>query len=867
MEPSQIKSRLEGLYNNNARIVFWHDEDAEFDELLGDLDLDGVHVIRIGQTPALAIKAEIEINKPDDCFLLYEIGTRPDPQSDWLLDIRLYAETFAADRSSIIRRELGLLQESLRDHVSARSRFFANKERLSRAGRLIEPADDEEAIDRALMAVLLRIEQRDFFSIVRALFATLDPDRLDAAPDAWEDLEKYDLAERFWQLARNSFGYEDDNPSLKNLLMRLMLTDFEHGLKAPTPPALQHLILPKSNAPNSVVCLEQWRDSASFHDSYDALSAVVADMLKLTEHVNGIEIEQFRNVRTFLTVEKFIASRLRDRVMETAETINLEAVRDIVTQRQSSYWANRALTSTKHAPRKALSSVYDALLAAAQFFDLKGQYADGFRYPSPKDFYAAYTADLFKFDQLYRHFCEAADFAEAEGWDILKSLREQVEAAYGNWYLAELALRWGEHLEGGRLIDDWKIEGIPPQQTFYNSHIQPRLDESDDRRVFVVISDAFRYEAAEELTKDLNGRYRFTASLSSQLGVLPSYTALGMASLLPHKQLTYLGNGSVSVDGLPTSGTANRQKILARFDGTAIKAEEFMAMSKPDGRDFIKPHRLIYIYHNQIDQTADTGNEDKTFNAVRTTIDEVANIVARIINSLNGNYILVTADHGFLFQESPPTVTEKNPIADKPSGAVVSKKRYLLGTGLPEHSGAYHGRTFTTAGADGNMEFWVPKGVNRFHFVGGSRFIHGGAMPQEVIVPVIRIAQLKGTSAVKTKTRNVGVTILGGSPIRITTSRHRFRFIQNEAVTERIKPLQVSVALYDQNEPISNVEVINFDSQSTDMNDLKRETWLTLANRTFNKKTTYQLILRNTDTGVEEARMDVTIDLAFDNDF
>ncbi len=52
-----------------------------------------------------------------------------------------------------------------------------------------------------------------------------------------------------------------------------------------------------------------------------------------------------------------------------------------------------------------------------------------------------------------RHFCEAADFAEAAGWDILKSLRERIEDVYGNWYLAGLALRWGEQLEGGGLLE------------------------------------------------------------------------------------------------------------------------------------------------------------------------------------------------------------------------------------------------------------------------------------------------------------------------------------------------------------------------------------------------------------------------------
>jgi uncharacterized protein (TIGR02687 family) len=350
------------------------------------------------------------------------------------------------------------------------------------------------------------------------------------------------------------------------------------------------------------------------------------------------------------------------------------------------------------------------------------------------------------------------------------------------------------------------------------------------------------------------------------LGVLPSYTGLGMAALLPHKQLSYADNGIVMVDGKSSSGIANRQKILDSVNGVAVKADDFMAMKKDEGRDFIKPYQVIYIYHNQIDQTADTGNEEKTFDAVRTTIDEVGNLISKIINNLNGTYIAVTADHGFLFQESAPTETDKNAIAEKPSGTVISKKRYLLGKNLPDNDKAYHSSTATTAGADGDMDFWVPKGANRFHFVGGSRFIHGGAMLQEIMVPLVKVMQLKGKSAQKTKIKHVGISILG-SNLKITTNRYKLNFIQTEAVSDRVKPLTVKLAIFEDGEPITNTETITFDNAASDMNEWRKEIWLTLAKRRFNKKNQYQLILRNAETGVEETRMDVTIDLAIENDF
>ncbi len=866
MDSAQIKSNLDRLFANGARIVFWRDEDGEFEEMLPALDLDGVELRNLAQTPALALKTEIELEKPEGCYLLYEKGALPEAETDWLLDIRLYAEPFAADRSTMILRELGLMEQSLRDHIAARGKFFASKERLARAARFIEAGDGEEAIDRALMTTILRAEQTDIFSIVRNLLHTLDANDLEATPAAWKDFEKYDLTESFWLQICDVFGLEDDAPGLKALAMRLLVTDFARGIERECPKALSHLVLPKKGAANAVVCIGQWRDSARLHSSYDVISASISDLVKLADHLRDLEIEELRDTRTFLATEKFIASNLRDRIVDTADTLNLETIRDIVVRRQNGYWANVKLPSSSDAPRSALSQVYDALMAAANFFDLRNHNEKGFSAKDSKTLYETYTSDLFRFDQLYRQFCEAADTAEGEGWDILKILRAKMEDVYGNWYLSSLALRWGEQLEGGGLIKSWDIGGIYPQHQFFKRYMKPRLDEGEDRRAFVIISDAFRYEAAQELTGELNGRYRFTASLKSQLGVLPSYTALGMASLLPHEELTYKDDGSVLVDGKSSSGLANRQKILEAVGGTAISATEFMGMSKVDGREFIKPYRVIYIYHDQIDQTADRGNEDKTFQAVRTSIEEIGNLVSRIINNLNGNYIVVTADHGFLFQEGAPKETDKNPIKDKPAGTVISKKRYLLGKSLPDHAGAYHGKTAASAGAEGEMEFWVPRGTNRFHFVGGSRFVHGGAMPQEIVVPVIQVTQMKGKSAAKTRTRHVGISVLG-SNLKITTSRYRFRIIQTEAVSERIKPLQAKVAIYEGEEPVTNVETLSFESEASDMNEWRQEVWLTLASQAFDKKKPYHLIVRNAETGVEEARIDVTIDLAFDNDF
>ena len=146
-------------------------------------------------------------------------------------------------------------------------------------------------------------------------------------------------------------------------------------------------------------------------------------------------------------------------------------------------------------------------MAAADFYALRNQHTSGFDYPDAPSMYRAYETELYRFDQLYRHFCESADTAEAAGWGIVKPLRADIEAHYVNGYLTALALAWGGFIEApGGLLSTWQIDTIPNQYRFYDHHVRPWLDEGDTRRAFVIVSDAFRYEAAQELTAELNGK-------------------------------------------------------------------------------------------------------------------------------------------------------------------------------------------------------------------------------------------------------------------------------------------------------------------------------------------------------------------------
>ncbi|MBK6772740.1 MAG: PglZ domain-containing protein [Ignavibacteria bacterium] len=79
-------------------------------------------------------------------------------------------------------------------------------------------------------------------------------------------------------------------------------------------------------------------------------------------------------------------------------------------------------------------------------------------------------------------------------------------------------------------LSNWEIENTISQKQFYDQWVKPYL--KTENRVFVIISDALRYESAAELREIILMEDRYTAKLSAALGSLPSYTQLGMASFV-----------------------------------------------------------------------------------------------------------------------------------------------------------------------------------------------------------------------------------------------------------------------------------------------------------------------------------------------
>jgi uncharacterized protein (TIGR02687 family) len=870
MDLSKATSALEKIFfEEDERVVFWNDPDGEFLKLIPELTLPDVSLINLDESSALETKISLEIKGRSKKYLLYSAKEEPEFNKDWLLDIRLYSRSFRADRASIILNELGLARMHLRDHISKRRKFFDSKERSQRLKESIKPSDTEFDIDRKMLGVITKANTDDLSNILRTVFHQYTEEEdfdLNQPPKVWAEIEKFDLDTSFWELINSQYGYSEKSPSLRNLLFKMLATDFAFHFQGDLPESLDNLLLDKSGHRNTVVCLGHWRDSSKKANSYNRLSDIVSKTLNIDAALGTIHISEVVGIDTFSDIEKLIVQRLLATVPKVGSEVNADSITNVVKRRQTSHWCSSS--SIPRNLKDARNAVYEAISLASEFLHLRALEEDGFSCDSPEKHFNKYSKIWFKFDQIYRQFCEHTDTAKKAGLDWLKPLKESIEAHYNNWYLPKLSLSWNEHLRAG-LLNQWRISGSTNQYLFFENYVRPNMRGNKLKRTFVIISDAFRFEVAEELTQALNGYDRIEASLENMLGVLPSYTKLGMASLLPHhNKLKYAANGAVLANGKPTASFENRCNILESESGFAFKSpHDLMKLKKDAGRDAISDKKVVYIYHNVIDATGDTAaTESHTFEACRKTINEIQDLVRFLLNHLNANNILITADHGFLFSETTPVEADRSRLTERPTGTITAKKRYLIGENLPDNEDVWLGDTSATARTINSMNFWIPKGVSRFHFVGGARFIHGGAMPQEVVVPLIKVRHRKDKeSREQAKTGTVTVQVIGSRP-KITTQKHKFNLIQMEPVTDKIRPITVKIAIYDGNEPVSAIETVTFDSDSSNLEDLKKSVFVTLQDCEFDRSKPYRLVLKDMDN-IEIQSIDVTIDRMIADDF
>jgi len=750
----QILSALKKHFERH-RIIFWYDTKKELRADFDALELPDVEKIVIDNNE-FAVKYRILREQPGQKFLLYRDGPPPDDLNNWLLDVQLAHGEFRTDQIGLWLSELELGPE-FSSLANEHAEFFRAAKRREDLGKRLEKDDTEGRIRLKMLAVCVAAEPR-IDEILEALLGEL----ADGKDDRIRLVERCALDGFLWEQLRRLYGYAPEAPSMRDFAIELFKSCYAMQVEGEVKLSTEALVF-----------LRRWKDNVRHQQSFEKLSEDCADVLNIEKDLQKRDYRRLVELDYFELIDRKILSSLVGEIVQ--QTISSGDCALLVRQRRQGHWY------------QGYQDIYSALEAGAQFFHTLNEME--LRVGSLAEGVQRYAQAWFRVDQLYRKF--TYHVRKSGQATLLGPLVEKVENHYSNSYLLKLNNAWQEVVDR---LDAWDASPVPLQSSFFQRWVAPFLKK--DRKVYVIVSDALRYEIGEELLGLIRQEDKYEASIDPVLSMLPSYTQLGMAALLPHSDLSIAEDESATVyaDGQSTQGLTNRNKILQQnhpAGAAALKADDFLKMNRDELRDVLRSTDVVYIYHNRIDSTGDKReSEEKVFEAAEEAVQELLRIIKKL-TAANASNLLVTADHGFIYQNREIAESDFAEVAAQGQKILYRDRRFVLGKGLQKQDGL-KGFSCKELQLQGEIEIQIPKSINRLRLKGsGSRFVHGGAALQEVVVPVVKINKKRSSDV-----SQVGVDILRGASEVITTGQLSVAFYQDQPVSDKVRQRSLRAGIY-----------------------------------------------------------------------
>ncbi|MFA5713534.1 MAG: BREX-1 system phosphatase PglZ type A [Bacteroidales bacterium] len=743
---SSIEDNINSAFRNH-RILFWYDKGAKFKEEFEQFDLEGVEKIEV-QNNQFFVKYRL-INEHNQRFLLYFDVAEPPYEENWLLDMQLAHRVFNSDVESIFLQDLGLeyhFRPIIKEHLA----FFENKVRRAKLRGLLADGDSDKDILYKMLGVVFDVSFINLESFLQAYAQTFydDSSRIES------DLERYNLNNFFWEEVAQKFNYKVDRPSIYDFLLTIFKRNFGGAVGSRA-------------VGESLLFIDFWKDSITYREAFRALSERIAKDLNVSDELEEMNYEDLLQDDLYKAIDFKIIHSIAKKLI--FENISFSKVQEVVKKRENKYWYQE------------LQECYEALYHASSMIHNIRLYQD-VRFTTIEEGATGYVNELYTIDYSYRKFI--FNYRKTPYQRVLSQLYEKVHKLYSNDWLLRFNDNWQQTIDN---TSGWVLNSQYNQSNFFYRQVKPFIDKK--QRLFVIISDALRYENGWELWREIQSKNRYEATLDYMITNLPSYTQLGMANLLPHEQLSIVAKDcTVMADGISSAGVQGRKRVLelnSTVRADAITAEKFMAMSATtEGREYVKGYDLIYIYHNHIDHIGDDKtSEAEVFDAVEREFEFLDNLLRHIAN-MNGNNMIITSDHGYIYQNEP---LEESDFADAQLEGEIwrENRRFVLGQNLTGNRAVkkFNGGE---VGLNSDLDILIPKGINRLRIKGsGSRYVHGGASLQEVVVPLLTISRKR-----KDTTQEVDIDIIQSSD-QITTNVLAVTFIQKELITEKMLPRSI----------------------------------------------------------------------------
>ncbi|UVH24445.1 BREX-1 system phosphatase PglZ type A [Lacticaseibacillus paracasei] len=828
VELKDVVTGIEKLFKGHTHFVFWYDKEGEFADNIDELGHQLTEPIVIMQ-PRTQLKTKIElldIEKAGGKALVYAAFSEPDIHQNLLTDMILYSKKFTADMNVMLLHELGLPETEL-TFVQAQRKFFAAKTRIAKFKQRYQRGKNPEQVELAAIA------KTNDLQLSNILIEVIK------APTLLDEFAKYQVLETFWSFVDRAYGYHGKH-DLQELLATMMVNFAYYQMELDLPVMLRHYEVSYIN--NVVSFMLNWRNRNDTREVYKQAAAQVWRQLDGQQIFKNLKIADLLKADTFIEFDRHAVKWLISELLagHLGEVINHMTLPEIAEKRGKMYFS----PEYQLAYRMTVDA-HNVLLPR------KNRGIDQF-----DDLIEAYITEDYLVDTAYRQYINALDQLPATQVDLFDNLSRNVESAYNNEHLVPMISDW---------CQDYVPNMIEPQRrerNFYSSTVGPNKD-----RTVVIISDAFRFEAAKELQQKLDERDVFGTDMQYAVTGLPSVTYFGKPSLLPNHELVYQGNKELLVDGQKAINLEQRLHILQTIEpqSQAMSFKNFLSLSSIDQKKYVTDQKVIYFYHDTVDATGDKPvSEADVFRAVEDAIAEIERGIDRL-RTISIRNIYVTADHGFIYRRHLLDSTDK---INLPSDVDFEQKnlRYAIGSTGFDEIGVDNVKLGDVLGNDDQRFVFYPSNANVFSVPGaGQNYVHGGCSPQEMIIPVLHVT----TESRKSQATYATLAVTDSSR-RITSHEVIINMVQNDPVDETHRAATYALYFVDGNgRQISGEQLVHADITSINVNDRLIRRHIPLIDQDFERGGQYQLVIKNVEANTStlvDYQMDLTVGGGFDFD-
>ena len=826
MDLQEIQDKLNTLLDGTERkIVFWYDDDASYAEEVDQLQLAGdSKVIKLTGSNSFATKLLLEHQDLTTNYLIYAPFARPEDKENSLVDIFYYSEHFYSDKLIQLMGEMNIPPEC-QDEVKKYKKFWAGNN-LQKFKSLEIDNYTNDTIDLGILCVLAGVKALSFEEMLRkTILAGLNDNAI------MKKIENQKIDRAFWRFCEKQYGYKDTNPTIQKFLVTMLVTYMDAQMNGNEPKTWKTFVSSRKN--DAVVFIKNLMSNDESRDFYDAFAAKAADELNVSGLITQIPLADVAASDALKDFDdniiNWIAAKLEDQMLD--EKISGMTIPEICETRSKAGYHFSNVYREK----------YQMLIAAYHVLKEVSLH----RYQSSiKEAVEDYVGGTYLIDTYYRKFYY---YLDRIGMDAnVEKIRDLVENMYTNKYLTDFAYKWNQSLTD----QEYDTYTETRQEDFFNHYVRPFMNESGGGRVIVIISDGMRYECARELLDNLDLDEKCDAKMGHMLSVLPSETTLGMASLLPNKNISVDDTLDIFVDDMHCgNSTAERQKILqsAVPKSACYEFDSVMQAKQAEIREMFQDKELVYIYQNQIDQRGEGMRSDnEVFNACQEAIEEIQTMIRRLTGYISNTRYLITADHGFIYKRDK--LPESDKIKMESITASYKNKRYLLSKD-PIANDALISRCMAYLSKLNKVYVTTPIGADIIKMPGGGQnYVHGGSSLQEMIVPVIKVNTFKG----KQDTGLVNVE-LSSFHHRVTGIEVKLDFMQMEPVTDTVKPRRLQAFFVDADgAKISFPVPITANIKSTDAKDRLIQEKFTLKSGRYSRDQEYFLVIADQDDDKKE---------------